>query len=100
MSILFASFALLALIWFVIEFREYIDFSRIHAGKKPNSDPLIGKIAAIIETEGGNRVLVDMSGETWNAEAQDGGTLEVGDSVQVVARDGLTLQVRRTDDDA
>lgn len=61
-----------------------------------NADALIGRTARVteeIEEKGRGRVAID--GDIWQAEAEDGKPIGVGERVEVVARESIILTVRR-----
>ena len=61
-------------------------------GIATGGEALIGALAEVVEIDGVS-VQVLVHGEIWNA-VPEGGTLETGDAVRVIGRDGLTLRVR------
>ena len=68
----------------------YVVLTVMHRPTRVGAETLLNRNARVIRTQG-QRCIIRLGNELWSARSK--GQLSPGDSVLVVSRDGLTLQV-------
>lgn len=71
-------------------FKRYFDAN----GASTNAEALVGKVARVtVGASAGDAASVKIDGDIWTVDCSE--DLEVGDKVEVIARDSIVLHVKR-----